>query len=261
MAAIRKYHQQLLEVASNRGFWMKVLGQVAGPKRKYEIWLIRTRKDNHLDTHDPKVLIVGGFHGEESAGPLGILKWMKECPDRVLSSVDISIIPMVNPYGFARNKRYGYSDMPTNTGFYHGNAEPSPEGEILINNIDLLLPLAHDGFLSLHEDSTVKEYYLYTFERGVEPGKFTRNLKKELGKHFPKAYDGIAYVDALSSGGPECKDGLIYRFCDGSFEDWLFHLGVPRVAVTETPGKYKLGRRINANCEIITKFIEEVNNG
>lgn len=258
MAAIKKYHQQMLEIASNRGFWLKPLGQLQGPGRKYEMWLIRTREIYSYDHKDPRVLIVAGFHGEEAAGPWAILKWMKECDPLWLREVDISFIPIVNPHGFARNKRWGYSDMATNTGFCHGNAKPSPEGQILIDNIELLRPLAHDGFLSLHEDVTVKEYYLYTFEQGLEPGKFTKTMKKELGKYFPKPYEGIAYVEACSGAGPDCKDGLVYRFCDGSFEDWLFHQGVPRTCVTETPGKYKLQRRINANKEIIQKFIEVV---
>lgn len=247
----------MLQVAAEKGFWLKVLGQVSGPNRKYEMWLLRTRNMYSYDHTDPRVLIVAGFHGEEVAGPWGLLKWITECDSKWLKLVDASFIPIVNPYGFARKKRYGYSDLPTNAGFCHEPVGRSPEGEILANNIELLRPLAHDGFLSLHEDSTTKEYYLYTFEQGLEPGKFTKSLKKELSKSFPKPYEGIAYVDSRDpDAGPICKDGLIYRFCDGSFEDWLFHLGVPRVAVTETPGKYKMDRRIGATVNVIQKFIE-----
>jgi len=259
MAAIRTFTKSLFEVCAQKDFWLKVLGVVDG----YEIWLVRTREIYSFDHKDPRVLIVAGFHGEEVAGPWGILKWLKECDEGQLkTSVDVSVIPIVNPWGFAKGKRYGFSDMKTNHGFCHPEkngtqTEPSPEGKILIDSMEFLRPLSQDGFLSLHEDKTVKEYYLYTFEHGSKPGKFTKSMKKELSKHFLKSYDGIAYVDSKEKdSGPICKNGLVYRFCDGSFEDWIFHQGVPKVAVTETPGKYRLTRRINANSKLIDKFIE-----
>lgn len=253
MASIHRFQKQLFRVASEKGFWLKILGVID----EYEMWLVKTR--NFTDHKDPRVLIVAGFHGEEKAGPWGILKWLQDCEKSVFDSIDVSFIPIVNTYGFSKGKRYGSSDMKTNFGFCHlsENDKPSPEGEVLIKNIEILRPLAEDGFLSLHEDVTIKEFYLYTFEHGVKPGKFTRGLKKELKKHFKKCYQGIAYVDSASDGrGPNCKKGLIYKFCDGSFEDWLFHLGVPRVAVTETPGKYKLARRVKANVAIIDRFLK-----
>ena len=258
MAAIRTFTKQLFEICSQKDFWLKILGIVDG----YEIWLVRTREIYSFDHKDPRVLIVAGFHGEEVAGPWGVLKWLKECTEEQLKSVDVSIIPIVNPWGFARGKRYGASDMKTNHGFCHPDKngdqiEPSPEGKILVDSMEFLRPLSQDGFLSLHEDKTVKEYYLYTFEHGNKPGRFTKQLKKELSKHFPKAYDGIAYVDSKAKeSGPSCKNGLVYKFCDGSFEDWMFHQGVPKVAVTETPGVYKLQRRVTANTRIIDKFLE-----
>lgn len=256
MAAIRTFTKTLFEVCAQKDFWLKVLGVID----EYEIWLVRTREIYSFDHKDPRILVAAGFHGEEVAGPWAILKWLQACDEKYLkSAVDVSLVPIVNPWGFAKGKRYGPSEIMTNYGFCHqdkDNAKPSPEGEALIKNIELLRPLAQDGFLSLHEDINIKEYYLYTFEHGKKPGKFTKSLKRELSKHFPKSYDGIAYVDSRArADGPVCKNGLVYKFCDGSFEDWMFHLGVPKVAVTETPGKYRLKRRTNAGVEIINKFI------
>lgn len=250
--AVHKFQRQLLQVASDRGFWLRVLGIIDG----YEMWLVRTRTNGEKK---PRVLIVAGFHGEEKAGPWGILKWLQESPDSVFDSIDVSFIPIVNTYGFSKGKRYGLSDIKTNNGFYHVNEgeKPSPEGEVLIRNINILKPLAEDGFLSLHEDITVKEFYLYTFEHSDKPGKFTKGLKKELKTHFKNAYHGVAYVDSTDkTKGPPCKHGLVYKFCDGSFEDWMYHLGVPRVAVTETPGKFKLAKRVKATVNVIDRFLK-----
>lgn len=257
MAAIKKYTQELMKISAIRNFWMKPLGYLDG----YVMWLIRTRNVYAFEHTDPKVLIVAGFHGEEAAGPWAILKWMKEAPDSYLQKYDISFIPIVNSYGFARKKRYGLSDMKTNSGFGPNKKEcvPSPEGEILIQHIELLRPLAQHGFLSLHEDITVKECYLYSFEHGPKPSKFTYGLRRELLKHFPKAYEGTAYLDTQSPDcGPPCHKGIVYNYFDGSFEDWLFQMGVPRCAVTESPGLYTLKRRVTANVAIIYKFLEAI---
>jgi hypothetical protein len=257
MAAIRKYIQELMRIASERNFWLKPLGYLDG----YVMWLVRTRQIYSFEHVDPKVLIVSGFHGEEQAGPWGILKWMKEAPDSYLEKFDVSFIPIVNSYGFAKGKRYGLSNMQTNTGFGPNgkNDTPSPEGEILIKHMDIIRPLAQDGCLSLHEDITVREYYLYTSEHGPRPGLFTYRLKQEMKKYFPKAYDGVAYVDTKTmEEGPKCTNGIVYNYFDGSFEDWMFQLGVPKVVATETPGKYQLKRRVAANTAMISKFLELV---
>jgi len=257
MAAIRKYTQELMRIADERSFWLKPLGYLDG----YVMWLVRTRNVYAFEHMDPKVLIVAGFHGEEQAGPLAILKWMKEAPDSYLSKYDISFIPVVNSYGFARKKRYGLSDMPTNVGFglNKGDAVPSPEGEILVQHMEILRPLSQNGCLSLHEDVTSKEYYLYSYEHGPRPSLFAYRLRNELKKYFPKAYDGIAYVDTSDPGnGPKCNKGIVYNYFDGSFEDWMLQLGVPRCAATETPGLYQLKRRVEANVAIIYKFLEVI---
>lgn len=257
MAAINKYTKELMRITAQRSFWLKPLGYLDG----YVMWLVRTRNVYSFEHTDPKVLIVAGFHGEEQAGPWGILKWLREAPDSYISKYDISFIPIVNSYGFARNKRYGLSDKQTNVGFGPNARDciPSPEGEILIQHIDILRPLAQNGFLSLHEDTTVKEYYLYTLEHGPRPGLFTYRLRREMKKYFPTAYNGIAYVDSTSKdNGPKCDKGVIYNYFDGSFEDWMFQLGCPKVAVTETPGKYMLKRRVDATVAIIYKFLEVI---
>jgi len=255
MAAIRKFMRDVFRISAEKRFFLCILGEVDG----HQMWLIRTRP--HTEHPDPKMLIVSGFHGEEKAGPFSILKWMKDCDHRILAKADLSFIPIVNPIGFSKNMRYAIPGEKTNCGFCHPERKekPSREGQILINNIDLLKPLAEDGFLSLHEDAREKEYYVYTFEKSKLPGPFTFGIKEELGKYFRKALDGEhVEIDASdgSKTGPKVKDGVVFRHCDGSFEDWLFHLGTPRAAVTETPGLYRLKRRVDAGTSVISRFIE-----
>jgi hypothetical protein len=260
MAAIKRYFKKMYSISAEKRFWLCVLGEV----EELQIWLIRTR--DNIEHKDPKILIVSGFHGEEKAGPYSILKWLKNCDTNIFKRVDLSFIPIVNPVGFKKNQRYSIPGERNNQGFCHPESgeKRSREGEILFNNIDILLPLARDGFLSLHEDNLVKEYYIYTFEK--KEGPFTRGLKDALGKYFSKPLDGLTTTGLtpekmatyVGETGTMVVNGWVNhcKLHDGSLEDFLFHVNVPRIAVTETPGMYQLRRRINAGVHVIDKFIE-----
>ena len=182
MAAICQFMREVYRISAEKRFFLCILGEVDGE----QIWLVRTRQ--HTEHPDQKMLVVAGFHGEERAGPFAILKWMKDCDHNTLSKADLSFIPIVNPIGFSKNMRYAIPGEKTNCGFCHPERKekPSREGQILINNIDLLKPLAEDGFLSLHEDAREKEYYLYTFEKRKTPGPSLWGLKKSLENTFAK---------------------------------------------------------------------------
>jgi predicted deacylase len=248
------YDWEILEAARAKGFMVDSLGKI----EDYPVLFVKTRQDVN---NDPKVLIVAGFHGEELAGPEGILQWIRLCDKDWMGAVDVSFVPCVNPWGLNNKKRYGPSGKPTNTGFFNSPDNPSPEGQLLIDRITELRASAANGFLSLHEDVTSDSYYIYTFEPSPQPGPFTREMEAEMRMHFPKAFDGIAVVDSSTGVGPECKNGLIWKFQDGSFEHWMHEMGVPRIAVTETPGKFTEQYRIDSTVEIINKFLDLINRG
>jgi len=276
MAAIRVFTNKLFKICSEKAYWLRPLGEVNG----YITWLVRTRLS--FSHSDPKILIVSGTHGEEIAGPWGLLRWLQNSSDKWVSKVDVSLIPIVNSYGFAKStkshpQRYGPSGEYTNCGFSKPKSHtitenvevmktygerPSPEGKVLADNINLLKQLAQDGFLSLHEDKGVKEFYLYAYEHSEKPNRWVRTMRDELKKHFPKSYTGVACVDtAKNTSGPFCRNGLIYNFLDGSFESWLLELGVERCVVPETPGKYRFKKRVYATEALINRFLSITKNG
>jgi len=248
---IKKYMKQLLRVVNHKELWLKVLGEV----NNHQIWLVRCRETS--EHKDPKFLITAGFHGEEKAGPLAILRWLEECDGKIFEKVDISFIPVVNPIGFNRGIRYNTWGERTNCGFCHtrrSKDKPSHEGEILIRNIDLLRKLASDGFLSLHEDITTDKFYIYiyTFRKSWEV--FAGGMRSEEAKFFKQALDGEKVNE---EGDPDAvvHKGVVYNLHDGSFEDWMLHLKVPYSVVTETPGKKRISKRVEAGVALINKFI------
>lgn len=257
MAAIRTFQKQLLKLATEKRLWFLPLGGIEDE----QMWLVRSR--GSADHSDPKLLIVAGFHGEEKAGPYAILEWLDNCDSEFFKKVDLSFIPIVNPVGFKKDHRYS-NGAKSNGGFGQPpvGEKPSREGQILINNIDILFPLAKDGFLSLHEDKQETGYYVYTFEKHKKPTKFSRGMRDSLGGFFSTQFSGVSDTD--SAVATVVRDGICFNFPDGSFENWLFTLGVPRCVVTETPqkggkihrGQYSLQNRVNASKTAIDKFIE-----
>jgi len=254
MAAIRKFHQDMFQVVAQKKFWLTNLGY----SDSYPMWLLRTRLNR--SHNDPKILVIGGFHGEEVAGPYAILQWLKDCDPKALKDYDISFIPIVNPGAFAKGTRYSSQGEISNCGFCHHEVEgdeKSAEGIVLSNNIDLLKPMAKDGYLSLHEDASEKKYYIYSFDEKSEPNDFTLEMKKVLGQYFKACVDGDEVeVDSRRHKRIKVTNGIVHNHCDGSFDDWMFHLGVKHVIVTETPGLYQLKRRVEAGTAAIDKFVE-----
>ena len=253
MQCMSKFQKQLIHIASQKDFMLMPLGEVG----KWPIWLVKTNSAS-IKKHK-KVLVVAGFHGEEKAGPWAILQWLEQLNKANYKGIDISFIPVVNPTAFNRYARYNTWGEKSNCGFCHPEIKDklSAEGLILMNHKDRLRSLAADGFLSLHEDAELrKEYYLYTFEPTVDPGQFTCGMLSVLDEWFEKPLNGVSVIaDTCLATPPFVVNGLVYRYCDGSFEDYMFHQNVPRVAVTETPGKAKFSKRVEASVSIIDKFI------
>jgi hypothetical protein len=261
MAAIRSFQRQLFKLAAEKRLWLRILGEIENEP----MWLICSRPSH--EHSDPKMLIIAGFHGEEQAGPWAILKWLQNCDPTIFQKVDLSFIPIINSIGFKKGVRYSIPGERNNQGFCHPESgeKRSREGDILYNNIDLLLLLAKDGYLSLHEDVLVKEYYVYTFEKRRRAA-LTSGLLNTLGKHFNKPLDGVPTTAGMTAeqistshevGVMVTKGWVNHRkLHDGSLEDFLYHANVPRIAVSETPGLFTLKRRVNAGKEVIDKFIE-----
>lgn len=241
---ILKFTKRLHDLAFERGFLVKKLGVVGSEP----LFLLQSRelKDG------PNLLIAAGFHGEEPAGCWGIIRFLESASEDLTNSSNISFLPLVNPTGFRCGKRTNDWGQNPNQGFCHtgtGRPEPSREGLILMQHLPLIKSLATDGFLSLHEDIELEMFYLYTFEDSDVPGPFSEVLQAEEAKIFRP------YPDGLLEGG-FVRNGIIFRHCDGSFEDFLFHEGIPRTACTETPGLLDINERIEANANIITAFLK-----
>jgi hypothetical protein len=239
------FYSRMIPAAERLGLGVQTLGFTHG----WPLFLLCCPKQ-----YSPRVLIAAGFHGEEQAGPWALLRYLEIVPVNVLFSVNMAFLPIVNPTGFRKSRRFNDEGDSPNTGFIH----PAPkehlsiEGEILVKNKDLLVQLAQNGFLTLHEQDHAPNFYTYAFEKRKEPSEATKAIRDTGKRFFPILEDG----PLPPPGGGFSVNGIVLNEHDGSFEDMLSHSGVHRCYTTETPMASPMTKRIQANMAVIRTFVK-----
>jgi hypothetical protein len=238
-----RYRRRLEIVAAGRGFELKTLGTACGEP----LLMLRC---GAIAPSAPRLLVASGFHGEEPAGPWGLLEFLEAADQELLSRVQLTLLPLINVTGFRAGTRFNMHGQNPNRGYLSLPGEnPSNEGRLLLDHGDLLLEAARDGLLTCHEDVLLSHGYIYACERAATPGEFSQTLLAANAAHFPVHPDG-AVDDCPISGG------IVFNHYDSSFESWLMELGAARAACVETPGQHPIERRIAAQRAMIEAFLD-----
>jgi hypothetical protein len=243
---LETYFKRLVSACIERKLVFLPLGKTG----RQVIWMVKSRGD----VPGKSILIVAGTHGDEVAGPLGVLKFLEEA-DHELFKNKLAFIPIVSPVAFKSGRRNGYTGR-TNSGYINDVRDaPSAEGRVLIQNFLLLLKCAENGFLTLHETDHEESFYLYCYSS--LPFELLNAFDvRDVGLHFFKCVpDGTRLHE---TGLPDnfIRGGIVYKQFDGSLEHALWTLGCPICICTETPGRRPLKLRIEATVALIKKFIE-----
>ena len=234
------YHQLLKGIHKVENYFeVKFL---AIPDEKFK--LVRFAKIT--SSNFPLLMIMAGCHGEEPAPSLAIFKNYKLLSEVAKKSgVNLVLYPLVNPWGFDRNKRLNREGLNCNRNWIHkgSNNIVASEVEVITKDIKNYTPLI---FANIHEDDgTKKEFYIFSFGNK----KYNSPLIKVGRKYFPILKDG-KYNDI------KVKNGVVYNHHDGSAEDFMFHRGCKFSCCTETPSFQSLSKRIKCNTDLILKLIE-----
>lgn len=256
LAGHRTTSQILAGLKSVRGYTQQTLGTVDG---KPIILLTQKEKKPR-----PNLLIVSGFHGNEQAGPFGVLQFL----NNYTTNINLSFIPLVNPVGFDKNSRDGRAGHNPNRGF-DGSRPVSDEGKILLQHDKLLKSLASDGFISLHEDLDKKTFHIFTYEHSDKPSQFSESMRTCCSEYHDTSTGMLdTTVGALNDeekgqlkhhqkiGDVVEEPGLVFNDIDGSYESYMHQSGIPFAATTETGGRIDFDMRVKANVEIIKRFVE-----
>ena len=207
------------------------------------------------DPQKKNLLIAGGIHGEEPAGSWGIVAFLETATAEEISAANISFLPLVNPTGFNVNRRHNDWDEDPNQGYDGSGKPPLPrEGALMIQHLDALKAASTHGLLSLHEDTDMKEGYLWSYEPQNTAGPFTKGMLQVLEDSFG-LYHGK--VEHRGSYIP-MPEGYGLNVMDNSFESLLLKNGTPYCATTETPAHadVPLARRMDCCERLVRKFID-----
>lgn len=201
------------------------------------------------------ICFVSGIHGNEEAGPYGVLEFVKSNM-RIPSSVKVIILPLCNPSGFLNNTRENDSNVDINREFVDGKL--NNECKIIWNAIkNEKIELLH----TLHEDPELKQFYLYyTHHEDLAEG--IRDMAKYKGfQIFNKEHRSpIEGEERNSSVKDKIKNGIIPlpHTARNSLEDLALNkYNIPYIT-TETPGKLHLKKRVDFNKDIIKYVIHNI---
>ena len=188
---------------------------------------------------------MAGCHGEEPAPPLAIFKNYKIISEIAKKQrVNLIIYPLVNPWGFDRNKRLNQNGLNCNSNWIHKEDKRiADEVKIISKDIKKFKPLI---FVSIHEDDDTKKNFI---SLPFGDRKYENPLIEVGTEYFPILQDG-KYDDI------KVKRGVVYNRHDGSAEDFMSYRGCKFSCCTETPSRQPLSSRIRCNTDLILKLIE-----
>ena len=105
-----------------------------------------------------KLGIFAGIHGDEPAGILGLMDFVRELDEdpELGRHFELSLYPLCNPTGYLRGTRESASGKDLNREFWRNS--PEPEVALLEKEI---AARKFDGIISLHSDDTSPGFYGY----------------------------------------------------------------------------------------------------
>ena len=184
--------------ADSAGFWE------LGPSR---LWLPRfTFQRTQIIKHRFKIGIFAGIHGDEPAGILGLMDFVRELDlhPELGKEFLIHLYPLCNPTGYLANTRESASGHDLNREFWRGSAQPE---------VTLLEAEMHrrqfDGIIALHSDDTCGGFYGFARDRLISEQMLAPALaaaNQVLPCDPGPVIDGFHAVNSIIHS---CYDGIL----------------------------------------------------
>ena len=185
----------------------------------------------------PRIYISAGIHGDEPAGPLAVLRLLRENPWP--ANLDLWLCPCLNPTGVALNRRENDKGIDLNRQYLHLEAE---ETRAHVSWLNRQPPF--DFCLCLHEDWESHGFYVYELNLSERPS-LAEIIVEEVAKVCP--------VDRSETiEGWPAQSGIIRPSADPrSRPQWpeAFYLITHKTRLSctlEAPSDFPLATRVNA---------------
>lgn len=159
LPAVRDFaglERQLREaVSAAPGATLVEAGRVSYDGFQAPIWLVRVPGSGP----GRRVLVLGGVHGNEPAGTAWVAGLARELVVSAGGPNSFDLLPLLNPWGWSRNRRYNREGRDINRDFA---SFASQEARILR---DLVEGQEYDLVIDHHEDPDAAGFYLYQYAR------------------------------------------------------------------------------------------------
>lgn len=206
-------------------------------------------------TDSPVIQLSAGIHGDEPAGPLAALAFLKS---DLSPHINWLLTPLLNPSGIAQGTRENKQGLDLNRDYH---LPQSAEIQAHCHWLNRQPP--PDLFISLHEDYEGTGFYLYEIQTGGQPTIHDR-IFQHITPHLPIEPGPI--IDGRESSGDgwffieELPDIEEFRQEEGGYPEALFlaQKGCPLSLTFETPTHAApIQTRIAAHLAAIEAAIDE----
>lgn len=216
------------------GLDLQTLGHVAYGASTLPLWVLRQPAANPAPKPAAKTIcLMAGIHGNEPAGVqalLGLAQDMQARPSAFAAHRYV-IVPLANPWGWARDLRHNGDNRDAARQFVDGSAQ---EATLLKN----LFAAEHcDLLVDLHEDRFHDGFYLLAYGENDMAG--VENTLRAI-----EAGSGIGRASVGTQG--------VYSFAPADFAGiarttaplWARMHGVPHAFIVETGERLPLAQRV-----------------
>ena len=196
-----------------------------------------------------RIYISTGIHGDEPAGPLGVLQLLRE--NRWPASADIWLCPCLNPTGFTLNSRENAQGVDLNRDYLSVKTE-----EIRAHIAWLEKQPQFDVCMCLHEDWESQGFYVYELNPDNQPS-FAEAITKSVAEVCP--IDMSPEIEERPAEGGIIRPTFDPRSRPQWPEAFYLYTNKTRLSYTvEAPSDYELKTRVAAEVAAVRAVLEGV---
>lgn len=218
-----------------------VLGQVNYFDKSYPLFVVTNSPSN--TTANFNLCIFSGVHGDEPAGVEASLRFMSELTrESSYSNLNISIIPVVNPWGWVHNIRRNGDIKDVNRSFIN---KPTQESILLKK---FLVQQSCSMVVDLHEDRFNKSFYLLSY--GDKHLSNTEKVAKDI------ALTGVSLKSSAPNGVHHSNES---EFNDSQYPTLSLYARMNKTTysyIIETPRELEMKRRVELQLSALRKLID-----
>jgi len=185
----------------------------------------------------PRIYVSSGIHGDEPAGPLAMLRLLRE--NKWPANSDLWLCPCLNPSGFVLNRRENAKGIDLNRDYRHLQSD-----EVRAHADWLKRQPSFDLCLCLHEDWESQGFYVYELNPDNRPS-LAEAIVAEVAKVCPIDHSEI--IESRPAEGGIIRPNLDPRSRSEWPEAFWLITHETRLSYTlEAPSDFPLKTRVDA---------------